>query len=68
MILPIWKFSKEIYEIVNAPVSKKPKKVFYTDNYANLYGGAKIVMKSSPKIKYVNSILEDSFDKYLYTN
>ena len=57
IILPIWYYSKQIYEIINYEDSKKQKKVFYSDNFANLYGGAKIVMKSSPKIKYVNSIL-----------
>ena len=53
--------------MISRQVPKKPKKVFYQDNFANLYGGAKIIMKSSPKIKYVNSILEDSMDKYMYT-
>ena len=63
-----WMYTRSIYHWARKPVLKKSKKVFYQDNFANLYGGAKIIMKSSPKIKYVNSILEDSMDKYMYTS
>ena len=59
---------RNIIRILEVPARKKPKKIFYEDNFANLHGGAKIIMKSSPKIKYVNSILEDTIDKYMYTN
>ena len=58
----------KLYRIIvdNVPASR-PKKVYYDINYANLYGGAKIIMKSSSKIKLINSILEDGPDKYMYT-
>jgi hypothetical protein len=45
-----------------------PKEVYYHSNYANLFGGAKIVMKSSERIKEINAILSDSVDQYLYTD
>ena len=66
--LQVLKVARLVYKIVTETPTQKSKKVFYPDNFANLHGGAKIIMKSSPKIKYVNSILEDSIDKYLYTN
>ena len=68
MFASFWKYGRLIYHLKKKPVQKKSKKIFYQDNFANLYGGAKIIMKSSPKIKYVNSILEDSMDKYMYTS
>lgn len=43
------------------------QKIYYENNYASLNGGAKIIMKSSAKIKSINSILDDSVDKYMYT-
>jgi len=67
--VPIIRSYYELYKILKDSTPKpKPKKVYYDNNYANLYGGAKIIMKSSPKIKSINSILEDGTDKYLYTD
>lgn len=46
----------------------KRKKVYYENNYASINGGAKIIMKGSTKIKSINSLLDDSIDKYMYTD
>lgn len=41
--------------------------VEYDDNYASLNGGAIILRKSSNRIHNAQAILEDSPEKYLYS-
>jgi hypothetical protein len=42
--------------------------VAYDDNYASLNGGAIIIRKSSHRIHNAQAILEDSSEKYLYSD
>lgn len=59
--------TKIFYKFINNMIVYHPQKIYYENNYASLNGGAKIIMKSSNKIKSINSILDDSVDKYMYT-
>lgn len=65
---PLARSYYQLYKILIDDSKAKTKKVYYENNYANLHGGAKIIMKSSPKIMSINSILIDDTDKYLYTD
>ena len=67
MFFILWHQSSLIYNHYYYPrvISKK---IYYPINFASMYGGARIVMKNSKEIKSINSILDDSFDKYMYTN
>jgi hypothetical protein len=44
------------------------EEVSYDNNYASLNGGAILLRKSSQRIHKAEAILEDSSDKYLYSD
>lgn len=47
---------------------EETRAVEYDDNYASLNGGAIVLRKSSQKIHNAQAILEDSSEKYLYSD